>query len=180
MPPFGMGQKKMEKLKVYTDTTVVIKGLYTREGFELRKLSQNGKIQIYWSNLVLTESTQKSTELYVNGGSEDLISDWTGLQKGEILFWYEAKPIILDSTFNNEMSGYTNKTMDLNARKQVLLAGCTSCYGIKTSDAKHLITAHFANVDVLLTDDSTFYKRSQKVSWLKLDVRLASEFVYDK
>lgn len=181
----------MEMDKIYLDTNILIEGSKRPEHEKLVKLSKQGKLILYFSIKNEVEMYKKAEILREKWSSISTINsdyfifkramqDYENAAKSEEVewkFWDQAKLRRSISTFNSLMANgtfaaYLDRKNELLLWEQLIIH-----YKIKQDDTVHLMHAHSAGLNYVLTWDREFIKKSKRVKWLKCIVCTPNDYL---
>lgn len=177
--------------KIYIDTNIIIEGLKSQDNHKLRELALSKRIDLYISPEILTEQKRRSLNPYIiklqnkkdtneSNISYDQQRKLENDEKSEMEFWKGLDIKFTSSTF----AGLMSLCFQPDLRNQVdykneldLLKELIYVYKLKKFDPLHLMHAHSAEMDYLLSNDKKFVKKASKVKWLKTKVIFPSDLM---
>ena len=189
--------------KVYLDTNIIIGGSKRPEHKKLINLALKGVVKLSIGDEVSIEIRKrifnlrrekdklfKEEKLYSQEQFMEELNRIVNEKKGaeeqtevEINFWREVKPERVKNTFRGvmlilELEGEHKAFMYDTKNEISLLIELIKVFKIDTADALHVMQAHSANMDFLLTwDEKQLVNRAKRVPWLKPDVMTPKDFI---
>jgi len=189
--------------KVYLDTNIIIGGSKRPEHKKLINLALKGLVKLSIGDEVSMEIRKrifnlrrekdklfKEEKLYSQEQFMEELNRITNEIKGaeeqtkiELNFWREVKPERVKNTFRGvmfilEFEG-EHKALRYDTKNEIsLLIELIKVFKIGTEDAFHIMQAHSANMDILLTwDEKQLINRAKRVPWLKPEVMTPKDFI---
>lgn len=189
--------------KVYLDTNIIIEGSKRPEHKKLINLALKGLVKLSIGDEVSIEISQriynlrrekdklfKEEKLY---SQEQFMEELKRIRyeiksakeqhEIELNFWREVKPEIAKNTFRGvmlilEVEG-EHKAFMYDIKNEIsLVIELIEVFKIGAMDAFHVMQAHSANMDFLLTwDEKQFVNRAKRVPWLKPEVMTPEDFI---
>jgi hypothetical protein len=188
-------------LKIYLDNDVFIRASKDKPLDKLKVMAHNEKVTLYTSRLGYVEHSewptqfkaryaavwatyrrQKTTESIaaIHAVNEERRAMEAG-KANEWAYWNDVPFAYPESTFEGLMIASilgeeVVVSSDLKGELR-LLADLHYSHNIKPSDAQHLMIAHSAALDAVLTWDNRLIKRAAKVPWLHPRVETPDVFL---
>lgn len=189
--------------KVYLDTNIIIEGSKRPEHKKLINLALKGLVKLSIGDEVSMEIRKrisnlrrekdklfKEEKLYSQEQFMEELNRIVNEIKGakeqteiELNFWREVKPERVKNTFRGvmfilEVEGEHRAFMYDTKNEISLLIELIKVFKIGTADAFHVMQAHSANMDFLLTwDEKQLVNRAKRVPWLKPEVMTPKDFI---
>lgn len=189
--------------KVYLDTNIIIDGSKRPEHKKLINLALKGVVKLSIGDEVSIEIRKrifnlrrekdklfKEEKLYSQEQFMEELNRIVNKTKGaeeqtevELNFWREVKPERVKNTFRGvmlilELEGEHKAFMYDTKNEISLLIELIKVFKINAADALHVMQAHSANMDFLLTwDEKQLVNRAKRVPWLKPEVMTPKDFI---
>lgn len=191
-------------MKVFLDTNIIIQGDRKPSHNNVKQLCRSGRVELFYSQEVLAEQQKRSLNHYFNErnialkkysqkqNSENLEHLKATLrnqkklkisEKQEMVYWSDVKLKPLSCTFEGLLwftVGGTSPTelLSLDIKNEIPKLGeLFLSYNIEPRDALHIMMAHSAKLDILLTWDNTLINKAARVSWLYPKVMKPDQFL---